>query len=318
MTCVFHSTFTHTKEASMQIVHLSQTVYTFIDNQLPPALGRQCYMAFYLAEQLGLKEYDQTFKDLIEIDGAVEMDTIRDIFVEKVGRLMIECIAEHRIQIDPDASATMDELIEVLHFLELVQRLEDPETISMRLNGLGTPKKVFIDLLAKLSHLEEWRCMELIESVDEKLIEAMRQLTHDTMSVQAQAPDEMYQLGVQALEQFVSDNECLGVTMYSSGYTRLEWSTLTALIPLDLNKHFHELSTVSLAQCALDLVSLALICKDTYQTPLLHLQKVMPVYIEDPHTVTKVNTAVLAILSDYQAVKETLTQQKKFNQGNQS
>lgn len=293
----------------MQINHLSQSVYTFIDAQLPVALGYQCYTAFYLAEQLGLKEYDQSFVSLIAIDDGVEMDSIRDVFVDKVTRLLIECVETHQITLDADAHATLDDLIELVHFLELVQRLEDTDMIAGRLFGLGTPRQIFIDVLCQLSHLEAWRAMELIEDVDESLISVMQQLIEDKGEDQSASPDRLYHQELRLFQQFVEGTECLGLTMYNAGYTSLQWEVLTKLIPTDLHAHFSTLAQEDVARCALDFLSLAIVCKDSYQIPAMHLQKVMSRYVEDATVVTRIYTAVMQILADYQTHKETALQQ---------
>lgn len=293
----------------MQINHLSQSVYTFIDTQLTQALGYQCYTSFYLAEQLGLKDYDSSFVDLVSIDDGVEMDTIRDTFIDKVARLLRECIAAHHITLDPDAQASLQELIEVVHFLELVQRLEDTDAIAGRLFGVGTPRQIFIDVMCQLSYLEVWRAMELIEDVKESLIQAMQHLIEDKGENQSSSVDQRYHQEVQLFTQFVQETACLGVTMYQAGYTALSWETLTRLIPVDLHTHFVHLAKEEIAQCAVDFLSLALVCKDTYQIPAMHLQKVMVQYVGDPIEVTRIYTAVMHILTDYQTYKEAALQQ---------
>lgn len=298
----------------MQIRFLDQSVYTYIDNNLPMGIGYQCYSVFHLAEQLGLKEYDKTFVDLIFLPDLVEPDEVRDLFIEKVQRLAVECIERHHIKLDEDATATLDELKEILHFLVLVQNLEDPEVISARLHGLGSPRAIFLDVLCQMTHLEKWRAMELIEDVKEQLILAMQQLLQDTADETKEAPDQAYNLSVVALKEFMADGQCLGLTMFEAGFQRLQWQTLTKLIPLDLNKHFEELAKTSIAQCAIDFVSLALVCKDSYQTPSLYLQKVMPQYIDSTETITQIHTAVMSILADYQTTKEVMIQQQKVQE----
>lgn len=295
----------------MQIQHLDQSVYTFINQQLPAAVGYQCYNVFYLAECLGLKSYDQTFVDLVAIDDGVEMDTIRDLFIEKVKRLAQECIEEHRITIDRDAVVLLDEYIEIVHFLVLVQSLEDPDVIMPRLYGLGTPRAIFTDVLSTLSHMPKWRAMEIIEAVDASLIASMQALFKDRVQAQPQQDtNHHYQLGVQVLEQFMADSECLGLTLYRQGYCRLTWKVLENLCTVKFQEHFSKQYQNSVALCAVDFVSLALICKDTYQTPLLHLSKLMPLYLDSSEAVSKVHTVALAILSDYQTLKDGVMQQQ--------
>jgi hypothetical protein len=293
----------------MQINHLSQSVYTFIDTQLPAAIGYQCYTAFYLAEQLGLKEYDQSFVNLVVIDDGVEMDTVRDVFIDKVTRLLEECITGHQITLDPDATASLDDLIEIVHFLELVQRLEDMDVIAGRLFGMGTPRQIFVDVLCQLSHMQAWRALELIEDVNESLILALQQLTEDKGESSNDSPDKRYHQEVQLFQQFVEGTSCLGLSMYHAGYTALLWETLTSLIPVDLTAHFATLSQADLPQCALDFLSLTLVCKDSYQTPAMHLQKVIGQYIDDAAAVTKIYAVVMQILVDYQTHKEAALQQ---------
>lgn len=293
----------------MQIQHLTQSVYNYINTHLSVAVGYQCYMTFYLVEQLGLKDYDASFVDLVAIDDGVEPDTLRDIFLEKVLRLAVQCIEEHKIKLNPECECTLGEVTELLHFLELVQRLEDYEPIAMRLHGLGTAKAIFADIASQLSGLEVWKILEMVESVHDDLIEAMKRLVKDTRVVATVPPDHAYRLGVKALKEFVSDTPCLGVTLYEQGYQNLTWETLTALITVDLDEIFKQTLQQSVAQCALDFVSLTLVCRDTYQTPSLHLQKVLPLYFENTEDVTRVYTAVMAILVDYQTTKEALIQQ---------
>lgn len=306
--------YTRQLELTMNLRHLDPLVSTFIDNNLPIAIGYQCYSVFFLAESLGLSNYDDTFVSLVTITDDVEPDAIRDVFVEKVHRLAAECVTQQQITLDPDANPSLDELKEIVHFLVLVQNLEDPEVVNTRLYGMGTPRQMFIDVLCKLSHMEPWRAMEIIEDVSPNLIEVMKQLLKDKAQEIAELPEAGYPLAVQALKEFMGDSECLGLKMFEAGFKQLQWDILTRLIPMDLEKHFEELVKTSVAQTAMDFVSLALVCKDTYQTPSLHLQKIMPKYLPDTDTVTRVYNTVMAILVDYQTTKDVMIQKQKLQE----
>ena len=298
----------------MQIQHLSDSVYAFINTQLPRGVGYQCYSTFYLAERLGLHSYDETFTSLIAIDDGVEMDDVRDIFVEKVRALACEVIESHHITIDEDAGASLEELIEILHFLELVQRLEDYDVIAPRLFGLGSSRQIFVDMLAKLTNLEVWSAMRLIAEVSDSLIEAMRKMVQERTEADVKPVDHAYQQDVVIFADFLgTEQETLGLTMYRAGFTGLMWDTLVTLIPTDLDKHFPAVAESSVAQAALDFVSLALVCKDTYQTPLIHLGRVIARYIEDPIMVTKIHDSAVQILRDYTVHKQVYIERAAQN-----
>lgn len=300
----------------MQLNHLDQSVYSFINTQFQPAVGYQCFTIFTLAERLGLKNYDETFVSLVAIDEDVDMDEIRDTFIDKVRRLVGELIETHRITIDPDSMATLDELIEIVRFLDLAQNLEDTSVLEVRIfEDTSSPRRIFIDVLCNLSHLEVWRAMEMIKDVDQQLIVAMRQMCEDRQSESPKSSDYTYQQNLTLFADFTNESPSLGLRLLEDGYRNLMWETVEALIPLNLKDHFTEIAKQSVAQAALDFVSMVMLATDTYQNPLQSLQQKISEYLDDRDMVTKVFAAVNMMLVDYTSHKQAALQAQAINQG---
>lgn len=302
----------------MQLYHLDDSVYRFVNTHFQPALGFQCFTIFTLAEQLGLKHYGESFVDLVAIDEDVDMDEVRDSFWFKVNRLVTEMIESHYVFIDPDSQATLDELIEVCHFLVLCQNLEDTSVLEARIyDTYSSSRKIFVDVLCQLSHLQVWRGLEIIAKVDDRLIQAMQYMCKDRQEESPNSADQNYAVNLQMFAQFTKGAPSLGMQLLENGYRKLMWETVEALSLVDLSKHFETTANTSVAQAALDIVSLAMLCTDTYQTPLIAVQKKLGLYLEDRDMVTKVHAAASHILTDYLCAKQAAVQAAAANKDNE-
>lgn len=276
---------------------LDDLTVSYITTKFQPELITVLNDSFNILERFDLPEYESPYIDLISRSEDVEGDVTRDRFISTLRSQLVRVIDDHSLTLDEDSDPTLTELNELLFFLLLLQDLEDTSQLSYRLNGAGTDRVKFVDLLAFYTRITLFRGMELIETVDSTLIRAMLAMCKDK---EMETPVDLVHLKVwNDFSVFVGDSDCLGSKLRKTGYFNLTVEQMLALSGLDLREHIDLVAKSSLPAAAIDLLSLLLVCKDSYVDPMKYLENNAAVLLNGVELLSKLTAVMTSMLTDF-------------------
>lgn len=276
---------------------LDDLLGTYIDTNFQQELIPVIASSFQILERFQVPYYEDRFVDLLCVNDLVEKDDLRSLFLNHLNSALLGILDEHGVTLDREMEPTLMEINEVLFFLLLCQDLEDTSQLSYRLSGFGAPRTKFIDLLVYYSALSQIRAMELVESVSESLIAAMLAICSDNQATRE--IDKIHHRYWTDFQEFAGKTQCLGLALKHKGFFGLTLKETIALSSTDLAGHIESTMLTSPPQAALDLLSVLLLCKDTYQTPLVYMEANSHVYSSQLETVTKIKALVSHMLGDF-------------------
>lgn len=279
----------------------------YIDANFQQELIPVIASSFSILERFSVPYYEDRFIDLLTTADLVSSDDMRDLFIQNLRGMLIDLLKSHAVELDLEMEPTLPEINEVLFFLLLAQDLEDTSQMSYRLNGFGSARTKFIDLLVYYSTLSQIRAMEIIESVSEGLIMAMLKMCSDNeLSTQV---DQVHRNYWADFQKFTGGVACLGLSLKNKGFFGLSVRDTLALSGVDLASHLESVILTSPAQAALDLLSLLLLCKDSYQTPLVYMEANSGAIFHQLDTTTKLRALTSHILGDFGNMLEAIKSQ---------
>lgn len=282
------------------MLNLSETTIQYIDYTYQEELKRVIYTSFNLLEAFGLKFYEDKYTNLISREDTIDNDTKRDTFLLLLKKDIIKIIGEHYIFLSEGVEVTLTELNEITHFLYIIQNLEDYTEVSYRLFGEGTNRHILVELISSLTILSKVRLLEIIEHVEETLIKSLKMFISDKEELKPQEVIEKERIEyVNHFFNFIDKHDCLGLRLYSSGYTNLTLRELIDLIPFDVQKHIDNLSLTNAGQAALDILSVLIITKDNYNLPMLKFNQNSGIFTTKLENVTKYSNVILHMLNDF-------------------
>lgn len=284
-----------------QLNELDELIVAYIESSYLPELHPILADSFTLLDRFSVPYYEDRFISLLTQPDTLTKEDTGDLFIVNLRALLLGVLEGHAVTLDADAEPNLAELNELLFFLLLVQDLEDTTQLSYRLNGSGSDKMKFIDLLVFYSRLEALRAMELIEGIGEGLILSMKMLIADKDLLTPL--DQVHRSHWNTFLNFTEKTECLGHTLNTQGFFGLNVTELLALSAVGLPTHLEKVSKISGVQAALDLLSVLMLCKDSYQTPLLFLENHTNILVPDIETATKLKLMMMSILTDLNSAK---------------
>lgn len=297
------------------MLDISELTEAYIKNSFTPEVQIQLINSLVLLERFGVKNYEDDLESLITLEGMVDKDNIRDLFVEKICRYLTSILEEHGVYLNEEHQISLHERLEICQFLLLVQDLEDTSILAYSLTSDDTSRNVFIGILSRYSYLDDFRAMEIIERVDNRLISAMRKFVEDSLT-------DFNTLDIGQLNEwkiftaFINGSvETIGNTLKQSGYDKVTFSQLYQLEKDKIDKALLDNESSNRPQAGINAVSLLLLCKDTYQIPLMEFDKQVAGIFSHIDHVTAIRYIVSQILKDYQVFKEAYEQKELLDKG---
>lgn len=252
------------------MLSLQETTVHYMHQQFQPELFT---LLVDCCTTLGCFAVSQFEDDLINLLAAAEdmhTDEVRDQFVSRIRQALMDAIEEHFIKIDKEATPTLAELNELAKAIFCIQDLDDMSAVEYRVNGLGTAKQILIDLMKTYGQLNQFRAMEIIADVDTKLIQAMQLMAQD--KAKEPADHSKHATTWRNFTRFLGkDAPCLGLTFKQNGYFGLTFKEMVALVPTSIPAYIDKVAPEGLPQAALDLLSVMMLCTDTYEDPIASL-----------------------------------------------
>ena len=256
------------------MVNISDLTAYYIATTYLPELQKDILESFSLLEAFGLKYYEDKYIELIQRKDSITSDTKQDQFLIYLQSDISRIIEDHDIHINYDETPTLEELNEIAHFLYIIQNLENYEYVSYRVHSDSTPRLIIIDLIEYYTLLKRHRVMQLISSVSDKLIEALKAYTEDKIHTTTFL-DQSHLKHIYYFFKFTENHPSLGLTYFNQGYRNTTLEELLNLIDLEVDLYIDELidTKLNLPQAALDVLSLLILSKDTYEIPLLKFKQ---------------------------------------------
>lgn len=289
------------------VADISELTNSYITISFPPVLQTQIQQALTVLEQFGVKYYEDDLEGLISLEGYVEPEDIRELFLEKVTRYLTEVLSEHHIQLDESQDVLLGERLEICQFLLLIQNLEDLSFLGYRVFAEDTPRNILCSLIGRYSYITVVRAMEAIQSVEPDIILALRGLCAEDDN-QREALNQKQLLDWKAFTSFIGKEVgTLGHHLYDYGYKHIRFEDI---LNLENKTILDRIKSVEKdhPQVALDLLSLLLLCSDTYQIPLLEYDKHASTILSDMEKVTIIRDIVGKMLKDFMVYREAYLQ----------
>lgn len=297
------------------MLNISELTGYYINTTFHEGVTENIYSSFSLLESFNSGSYEDKYISLIERSDAISNTDKSDQFIMYLESDIRAIIDAHSVYVSKDINITLNELNEVCHFLYIVQNLEDYSYISYRVNAEDTDRNIICDLIVYLTLLDKPRVMEIIESVSPNLISAIKEIAKDKYTIS----DEVNKLHLTTINnffKFIKSSECLGYKYFNQGYKDVTLETLVNLLDIDLPDYIDKLTITNSAQAGLDILSLLIISKDTYELPLLKFKQFNSYFTNNLTHTTKLNYVITAILSDFGVFLNILEQRKKEDSKN--
>lgn len=296
------------------MLNLSQITAYYITTTYLPIVQKTIFESFTLLESFGLQYYEDKYVELIQRSDGITSESKQDQFIFYLQADIAKIIEDHFIKINHYQTPTLEELNELAHFLYIIQSLENYDIVAYRLYSDDTPKNVLTDLITHFTLLSKPRSMELIESVSERFIDALRAYIEDKVQETNQL-DKSHLTKLKMFFKFIENSPCLGLTYYEQGYINVTLEELLNLISLDVPAHIddHIEKQLNVAQAALDTLSILMLCKDTYEIPLLKFKQNSFLFTNKLEHVTKLHTAMFNMLNDFNMFLDVEKEREKAN-----
>lgn len=296
------------------MLNLSQITGYYIATTYLPVIQKTIFDSFALLESFGFQYYEDKYVELIQRSDGITSEAKQDQFIFYLQADIAKIIEDHFIKINHYQSPTLEELNELAHFLYIIQSLENYDLVAYRVYSDDTPKNVLTDLITHFTLLSKPRSMELIESVSERFIDVLRAFIEDRVQETKQI-DKSHLTRLKMFFKFIENTPCLGLTFYEQGYINVTLEELLNLISLDVPAHIdnHIEKQLNVAQAALDTLSILLLCKDTYEIPLLKFKQNSFLFTSKLDSVTKLHTAMFNMLNDFNMFLDVEKEREKAN-----
>lgn len=293
------------------MLDLQDITFEYLEQNFHPGLIAVVLDACTVLQNFNVSNYEHSLVNLITQSQQIEPDDVRDIFIATIYDQLYDLLKEHHITIDHEAEPTVKELTEVGLFLLLLQNLENPEQAAYRVNGYGSPKTILVDLMSVYSTMPRFRAMEIINSVDEKLIWAISAMVNDKL--QTVDTDTHQRTQWRKFYSFVNATDCLGVRLHKEGYFGLSLKEVTELSRFSLQEYIYDTVNTRVSQAALDVLSLLYVCRDTYENPLLSFDKSSNELFTDITQASRVRVSIVSIINDFTSWLQAYEQALMFN-----
>lgn len=294
------------------MVNLSELTIYYIGVTFQPELQKVIYSSFSILENFGKKFYEDKFIELIQREDSISSDTKRDSFITYLEEEVRTIVEEHYIQLNAESNITLNELNEIANFLYIIQNLEDYDLITYRLYASDSPRNILIDIIEHLTLISKPRLFEIISIVDDKIILSLQNFISDKQDKQ-ESIDHKHLKHIRLFFSFIENTKCLGLTYFNECFTNITLKELLELSKIDIALHIDKIILLDKAQAALDCLSLLVLCKDSYELPLLKFKQNTSMFTSSLENVTKLESIILSLLNDFSMFLDVKKQEESLN-----
>lgn len=295
------------------MLNLAEITIYYVNNTFQPELRKSIYDSFSLLESFGRKFYEDKLIDLIQREDDITSDTKRDMFIHTVQKEIEHIIKEHFIFLNTDISVTLNEMNEVANFLYIVQSLEDYSQVSYRLHAEDTARNIIVDLIDYLSLLDKPRIMEIIAHVEDHFIVSLKEFIKDKEDSDTEKLDIKHLKYLRYFFMFIENTKCLGHTFFNEGYSSLTLHEFNELVSVNIGAYIDKTIMVNRGQAVLDCLSILLVCRDSYELPILKFKQNTNMFTHNLENTTKLEASMLSMLNDFNMFLEVKKQEEVLN-----
>lgn len=284
------------------MLNLDNLLLNFIELNYLDTDKKTIYESFSLLENFGIKFYEDKYIELIISEKTHKEDQL-DTLMYYLRLDLNDILRAHYIYLQTDMYIKLDEINEVVSFLYIIQNLEDYDLIAYRLYAQDTPENIITDLITYYTVLPKHRVMEIIFSADSRIIRATQLLIEDKIKTSSSV-EEKQLLNLKAFLAFTDNADCLGKKLIYSNLKTILVKDLELILELDISDYIDSKITADKAQVILDILSVLLVCKDSYETPLLSLKKNYALFFNKEEYMLSIEPMLIKLLNDYNNFKE--------------
>jgi len=299
----------------MQHLNISELTRFYVESTFIDSMKLLIYTAFELFERMGVKFYEDDLLDILTQEESLASEDKQELFIRLIMLHLEDILNAHDITLNESSEVNLEELIEMVSFIYLFQNLEDYELSLYILYSEKRSKEKLIELMNFYSiKLKEYRLMEIIESVSDNLIEAMIAMIEDKYySNEVQPINHHYHKTLEHFFGFIEYHDCLGYELYQKGYVNMTLEDLKNLVPFDLSEYLNNVYKKDKAKTALDVLSLLMLARDSYETPLLKFKQHAYEFFDYLDSITILHDIIAKILDDFYIYLEVKQQEEKIN-----
>lgn len=294
------------------MLNLSELTIYYIDVTFVPDVKKVIYNSFSILENFGKKFYEDKFIELIQRQDSISSDTKQDSFMILLTEEVKSIINEHSIYLNKDTNPSLDEINEIANFLYIVQSLEDYDLISYRLNADDQPRNIIIDIMVHLTLLSKPRLMEIIEIVEESFVDALKNFINDKLDDKENI-DFVHLKQMRYFYKFIDNAPCIGLNYFNISFNNVNLNEFLNLSNFNLDTHIDKIILTNSGQAALDCLSILMLCKDSYELPILKFKQNTSYFSSKLENITKLESIMLNILNDFNVFLTAMKQQETLN-----
>lgn len=270
--------------------------------------------SFTILEGFSINFYEDKYIDIISNEMTMDMDHKRDSILMNLKKDVFDIITQHDIFLDEEMLPSLSELNEVAKFLLTVQSLEDYSYVSYRLTSDTSDKNVVVSLIDHYTNLSLVRVMELVDSVSEKFVQALKTMIQDKEKDTTEPVIDIdHNKYVHQFFAYTKNNTSLGLRLYEDGYQNLTLKELSQMLTFNIQEYVDKNITTNFAQTALDVFSLLVITKDAYNTPHQKFKNCASEFTYSTENITRLDKVILQMGVDFSMVLDNNKQMELIN-----
>lgn len=288
----------------MPITSLSEEILSYISVTYAKEEQVDIFSSFDLLDQFGNKFYEQKYIELISRYDSISTSDKRDNFLLLLTKDVLDIVVQHGLNVNFDSNPSLEEINEICHFLYIVQNIEDYSFVTYVVNSGMSDKEKICNLLVHFTLLSKHRCMELIEDSCEVIADVIAKYVADK-DIGVEKIDKKHMDNYNIFLEFIGNQDCLGRLFFSDGLTTLNLEDLSNFIDFELDLYVDSLFKINDAKAALDILSILLLCRDSWEMPMIKFKQNSSLFSSNLEHVTKLSYMLLAMLGDFNAFRES-------------
>ncbi len=276
---------------------MDELIDAYIEANINCDLASDVRSSFILLSLFGDQFAEGYFINTLSLDGVADKNDIYDEFFNLLYKRLNEILSQHFLTINsPPSLAYVNEIVSAL---ALFQSLDDYETASIILDGEDDDIDKVANIFSGLCSLEVPDILEHLEIESSKFIEGLKEFVRSKEKDLEEPIDQIAQKNIlptmKNLKAFLGENECVGINILKHGYSvGYEFSYYVSLLDVD-----EIVKEDNLVLTALNLLSLLLVSKDTYQLPMVAFDKIVGDFLSTKEQAEKCRLIISAIYTDF-------------------
>ena len=279
---------------------ISEDIFNYVQGSLPN-IAPSVLEAFDILFTYGVPEVETRYRDTI-VDENISGDERSDLFLGILLQDLTKIILAHGVEVSTDDTRSLRELLEMTKFFLKIQSLEDYTLMEGFISSLGDSREILIQLVSTYSDLSYIKASETIADVNPKTIEGLSLFIQQYKEVEEFKTFPTDRKITELFFKYLGDTPCLGAALFADGYDKiLPIEDLVEILPFDIDSKLAPNIKSNVAQVALDILSLLMICSDSQKSPLEYLTENMDLFLEGYDEVTQVGYIVKGMYEDFYA-----------------